>query len=116
MNRPVMMTLGFLFVFFGIQLNVVDSYVLTPRMANFFADPNASPQTIVPELSNANGPQFVQTGFNAPNAATSNFPNQVTLSRPNNQANRVIRPPVWWGWPVMFLGAVFFLNGLAIRK
>ena len=32
------MTLGFLLVFFGIQLNAVDSYVLTPRVANFVSD------------------------------------------------------------------------------
>ena len=113
MNRTVMMTLGFLFVFLGIQLNVVDSYVLTPRMANFLADHNSGPRALVEPAAGGES-QFVQTGYSGVNGVS--FPNQVTLPNRQGLANRVIRPPVWWGWPVMFFGAVFFLNGLAVRK
>ena len=115
MNRTVVMTLGFLLIFFGIQLNVVDSYVLTPRMANFLSDqlsePSVSanggvvdPQTGQPVQSG----QFAQVGF-SPNEGGA------IQMRPNS-VNRVIRPPGWIGWPIMFLGAVFFLNGLSIRQ
>lgn len=112
MNRTVVMTLGFLLVFFGIQLNVVDSYVLTPRMANFLSDklPNR------PAIQNPLGPspqqqgQFAQVGYN-------NFEPTATAAFPRSGGiSQIIRPPEWLGWPIMFLGAVFFLNGLAIRR
>ncbi len=113
MNRTVVTTLGFLLVFFGIQLNVIDSYVLTPRMANFVSDKFSDIPPIENNVLNVNqnGTPFVQTGYaaNAPNA----FP---VAAAPVPQVNRVIRPPGWIGWPVMFLGAVFFLNGITIRK
>lgn len=110
MNRTLVMTLGILLVFFGIQLNVVDSYVLTPRMANFVSD--QFPETQIIEnraTANPQTGQFEQVGFSPNDAAAVRFP----TARP---VNRVIRPPGWLGWPFMFLGAVFFLNGLAIRR
>ncbi len=112
MNRTVIMTLGFLLVFFGIQLNAVDSYVLTPRVANFVSDNfSGSPPFENNAINvNQNGTPFVQTGY-APNA-----PNGFRVPATASQANRVIRPPGWIGWPIMFLGAVFFLNGIMIRK
>lgn len=114
MNRTVVMTLGFLFVFFGIQMNVVDSYVLTPRMANFLSNKLPDAQVIQPTVFDANQQPgaFTQAGY------TNGPPIQPrVVSQPTPTAvNRVIRPPGWIGWPVMFLGAVFFLNGLSIRK
>jgi len=83
MNRTVVMTLGFLLVFFGIQLNVVDSYTLTPRMANFLSDkfPDRrgiqSPLGPSPQQQQQN--QFSQVGFNnnlqsaAPDTQVANF-------------------------------------------
>jgi len=117
MNRTVVMTLGFLLVFFGIQLNVVDSYVLTPRMANFLSD--KLPETPANQINAIDANQqlgtFTQAGY------SNGQPNQpgvlrMPMSTGVNGANRVIRPPGWIGWPIMFLGAVFFLNGLTIRK
>lgn len=128
MNRTVVMTLGFLLVFFGIQLNIVDSYVLTPRVATFIStkfnnDPafqnnaiNANQQlgTFNQQTGTFNqqpGP-FTQAGF------TTGQQNQPIglVGAANQGVNRVIRPPGWIGWPVMFLGAVFFLNALTMRK
>jgi len=111
MNRTVVMTLGFLLVFFGIQLNVVDSYVLTPRMANFLHDklPEAPAiQTNIIDSNQQPGP-FAQAGYSPTNQNAFRVP-------ASTGANRVIRPPGWIGWPIMFLGAVFFLNGVTIRK
>ncbi|QEG20867.1 hypothetical protein [Mariniblastus fucicola] len=111
MNRTVVMTLGFLLVFFGIQLNVVDSFVLTPRMTNFLsdqlADAPAIPNSVV-SPSQQPGP-FTQAGYSNGDPNTYRTP-------VSPRANRVIHPPGWIGWPIMFLGAVFFLNGVAIRK
>jgi hypothetical protein len=105
------MTLGFLLVFFGIQLNVVDSYVLTPRMANFVSD-QFPEQPLIDNgaVANPQTGQMAQVGY-SPNVTQSATPYRLA-----NPVNRVIRPPGWLGWPIMFLGAVFFLNGLAIRR
>lgn len=112
MNRTVVITLGFLLVFFGIQLNAVDSYVLTPRMASFLSDNFSDTPSIENNVINVNqdGTPFIQTGYAA------NDPNAYRAPAVVPQINRVIRPPGWIGWPVMFLGAVFFLNGITIRK
>lgn len=112
MNRTVVMTLGFLLVFFGIQLNVVDSYVLTPRMANFLSDQFQEAPAIQNSIIDPNQQQpgpFAQAGYSADDQRVFQIP-------PSTGANRVIRPPGWIGWPIMFLGAVFFLNGVTIRK
>ena len=114
MNRTVVMTLGFLLVFFGLQLNIVDSYVLTPRMANFLSDQFPDSPTIQNNVINANQQPgtFTQAGF-----STGQQNQPIGLRVPSPQGvNRVIRPPGWIGWPLMFLGAVFFLNALTIRK
>ncbi len=113
MNRTVIMTLGFLLVFFGIQLNIVDSYVLTPRMANFLSEQLEETPSIENNADSINpdGIPFVQAGY-----AASNAPLSLPVRAAIPQANRVIRPPRWIGWPIMFLGAVFFLNGVTIRQ
>ena len=111
MNRTVVMTLGFLLVFFGIQLNVVDSYVLTPRMANFLSDQLSETPPIQNSVIETNQQQpgpFTQAGYSAGDTAA--------VRLPTTGVDRVIRPPSWIGWPIMFLGAVFFLNGVMIRK
>jgi len=119
MNRTVVMTLGFLLVFFGIQLNLVDSYVLTPRMANFLSD--QFPETSADQINSVDIVQppgaFTQAGYstNQANQANQQYNFRVPSFAPA-AVNRVIRPPGWIGWPIMFLGAVFFLNGVAIRK
>ena len=38
MRRTSIMTLGLVLIFIGIQLNLVDTYVLTPRFSNLLAD------------------------------------------------------------------------------
>jgi hypothetical protein len=112
MNRTVVMTLGFLLVFFGIQLNVVDTYVLTPRMANFLSDQLPDQQNqiqVAPNATAASQQQpFVQAGY------ASNQPGYAVPQ--TGSVSRTIQPPGWLGWPIMFLGAVFFLNGLSIRQ
>ena len=109
-----MITFGFLLIFFGIQLNVVDSYVVTPRMSHFLSDnfSNTHPTDGLPfaQPEIINQTPFSQASFGQQGAA---LPRPVTAL--SNIPNRVIRPPGWIGWPVMFLGAVFFLNGVIRR-
>ena len=120
MNRTAVMTLGFLLVFFGLQLNIVDSYVLTPRMANFLSVRFPDSPAIQNNVINANQQpgaftppgNFTQAGFST---GQQNQPAGLRVPSPQG-VNRVVRPPGWVGWPIMFLGAVFFLNALTIRK
>ncbi len=109
-----MMTLGFLLIFIGIQLNVVDSYVMTPRMSRFLSDNFSNSQPFGgPEIINQ---QPFQQSFQQ---ASFGQPPRVEVPRPSlgfaNVPNRIIHPPGWIGWPIMFLGAVFFLNGVIRR-
>ena len=112
MNRTAVMTLGLLLLFFGVQLNVVDSYVLTPRMTNFLSEQLPSRPLVSPNVNPPAG-QYSQVGF-TPYATNANA-SVATPAIPRG-ISRTIRPPSWLGWPIMFLGAVFFLNGLAIRR
>ena len=120
MSRTSLMSMGFLLIFLGIQLNIVESFTMTPRVSNFVNDnfsgnPNVNPNAIadnnlVPGFradanrQNYNSPYY-QTSYanNAPQINTTLIP-QIH--------DRTISPPRWICWPVLFLGAVLILQGL----
>ena len=98
MSRIKMMAIGFVLVMLGLQLNFVESYELTPRFTNFLSEHG--------QLSTGNGtypnqPLFRQTSFGQ---GASPYPIQQV---------RVITPPKWMCWPVLFCGAVLVLQGAA---
>ena len=108
------MTLGLVLIFIGIQLNLVDTYVLTPRFSNFLAE-HADPQEM----------QSATSGY-SPNVnsgvATSPY---YQASYPARNSRRVgsipdgpksVSTPTWLCWPILFLGTVVFLHGLSIRR
>jgi len=45
------MTLGFVLIFLGIQFALVDSYQLTPRVANFLSEQTNAPTRLTPKLA-----------------------------------------------------------------
>jgi len=112
MRRTSIMTLGLVLIFIGIQLNLVDTYVLTPRFSNLLAD-HATVEREVAALSPA------------PEARPSNY---YRASYPNNNRTEIkpvksglgvqkkITTPTWLCWPILFLGTVVFLNGFSIRR
>jgi hypothetical protein len=106
MQRISTMTLGFVLIFFGIQLAVIDSYVLTPRVANFLSEQGvATPTVQVPQL-NVNSPYqspYSQAGY-------QQAPVQVV---PNSIGQRKVTPPGWLCWPMLFCGTVVFLHGFS---
>lgn len=132
MSRTVMMTIGFLFIFAGIQLNFVESYVLTPRMTEFLSDKFSNDQAIATLPNVQLDPQISQDLRNSPYQQAGYQPNGYSGSIvPGQNANniafrpvqgnaglrsRVISPPRWLCWPVIFLGAVLFLNGALMRR
>lgn len=104
MRRSSIMTLGFVLIFLGIQLNLVQSYELTPRFSNFLSENG--------QMSNV---ATTNQKFNSPYYQAS-YPN-VKVNQPNLFPGNVktITPPTWLCWPVLFFGAVIFLHGLGKR-
>lgn len=140
MRRTSVMTMGFVFIFIGIQLNLVETYVLTPRFSSFLSE-HTSPQqqgyvngAVNPNLGLVNpavaqnnglqnsaqnspfyqasypGAQQVNSGINPLNSPVR----QPVLS--NFAAPKIVSPPSWLCWPVLFLGTVVFLHGFSMRR
>ncbi len=127
MRRTSVMAMGFVLVFLGVQLNLVETYVLTPRFSSFLSEhaeptsqsgfrnnglvnrqsPMVNPNTGLVEQQN-NSP-FYQASF--PNGAPINQPMMTNFSTP-----KVVTPPSWMCWPVLFLGTVVFLHGFSMKR
>ena len=108
MRRSSTMTLGFVLILIGIQLNVIQSYELTPRFSNFLSE-NGGKVAVAPAAPNsANVPAdspYYQASF-------SNNANPAPAVGNPAGTIRSITTPRWMCWPVLFLGAVVFLHGL----
>lgn len=119
MRRTSIMTTGFALIFIGIQLNLIESYQLTPRFTNFLSENGGGIVTVpannVAQPSQFSLPSQVNQQFNTPyyQASASSPPYNANLQ---SGATRVITPPTWLCWPVLFLGAVVFLHGLGKRR
>ena len=125
MRRTSTMAIGFILIFIGIQLNLVETYTLSPRFSNFLsAHTRARPAS---NFNNGNG-LIPNTGFQNPNFNQANSPySQASFQNGNNSLlpqpalvpsygpPKVIRPPSWICWPVLFLGTVVFLHGFSTR-
>jgi len=109
MRRIKMMTIGFVLVMMGVQLNLVDSYELTPRFSNFLSEQGG--QTNVQPMNanyNPNNPLYQRASYPNP---VANYPTAAASPAPL----KVIQHPRWLCWPVLFCGAVLVLQGF-IRK
>ena len=104
------MTLGFVLIFLGIQFALVDSYQLTPRIANFLSEQGSIPQLVPPQVvQNSNQrpySPYSQAGYQVPQQQA---PPLVTSISPER---RTITPPRWLCWPMLFCGTVVLLHGL----
>ncbi|MFK7768839.1 MAG: hypothetical protein AB8B55_16585 [Mariniblastus sp.] len=138
MRRTSTMTMGFVLIFIGIQLNLVETYVLTPRFSNFLSENRAldlTGQTQSPFMNqaaavNSNRPMNFDPQLNAnqnnPNAPynspyyQASFANGQMVAPFSSAANlgqpKTFSPPKWLCWPALFLGAVLFLQGLSIPR
>ena len=112
-NRVQFMTLGLVLVFIGTQLYFVDTYVLTPRVSKIV---NRSASKNYQDASNAAQDFYSQNFYQ--NQSQSYQP-YVQAGYSNNLVDSAgprkrLTPPKWICWPVFFLGAVFFLHGIAL--
>ncbi len=132
MRRTSTMTLGFLLIFIGIQLNLVETYVLTPRVSNFLTENGGSRFNTNASVINPAGngivnvnPQFNRqpgiqnTPYNSPYYQAS-FPQAQSVPQFEPIANvgpaKTFSPSKWLCWPVLFFGAVLLLQGFSLRR
>ena len=111
MRRTSTMTLGFVLIFIGAQLALVDSFRLTPRMSNFFSERGGAVESANPMASADQGrfnpfTQATYSGGNQPAAG-------VALG---NVPQKEISPPGWLCWPTLFLGTVILLHGFSMSR
>jgi len=105
------MALGFFLIFVGIQLNVVERYVMTPRTANLLSATGTAASTLNPPAdyslpaNTAYNSPYYQASYQTPATTSSYLP-----------ASRELRPPRWLCWPVLFLGAVILISGITSRR
>ncbi len=128
MSKVAAMTIGLILIFMGIQLFMVKSYLLTPTATSFLAENfNQNGE------SRFSGNSPVNLGSSAPPQSAQNWPyyptgqsvsgSSAVPSRYGSYANmpprgyqhRVV-PPKWVTWPALFMGVVFFLHGLALKR
>lgn len=86
-NRNHYLIAGLVLLFLGIQLRLVDTYVLN----------EASTRVLTP----ASG-----------NALTRNTPLLASITP---APRKVIKPPEWLGWALMSIGSVLVLHALAMK-
>ncbi len=142
MSRSPLMTVGILFILIGIQLSLVESFVLTPKATDFWNNRfNRYKHQTVPGdyvatsdgyFRGANPPprQNIDAARNSYPYSTPSYqryPNSRVPSyqsayrqNPNaaafNGPQKMVTPPSWFTWPPIFLGSVLFLYGAATRE
>lgn len=125
------MTIGFLLIFVGIQLNLVDSFVLTSEATKFWHERIVDPAN---ELVTDSGAGYPANGYGSAGQYQQQQPSpfqspyfQASWNGNNPQAQgyqqqsfagapKILTPPSWICWPVFFAGTVFFLHGLSMRQ
>ena len=90
-NRNQFFMFGILVVLLGLQLRLVDRYVLNEKATKFIAD-------------RANG-------SSGAGKSLMSFASSGTVA-----PRRVVRPPEWSGWCLMSIGSVLILHSLALRR
>ena len=89
-NRNHYMFLGVVILLLGLQLRMVQSYVLNAKATRFLAQ-------------SSSGESFGD--------AMASFTDDVTIG-----TRRVVRPPEWLGWCLISVGAVLILHSLAMPR
>lgn len=95
-NRNQFFFLGMFVLLLGVQVRMVESYVLTPDATRFLAERSG----------------------NTSLASAASSPGQVlAASTPaGTMLRKTVRPPEWLGWCLMSIGGVLVLHSLAMPK
>jgi hypothetical protein len=93
LNRNQFFMLGMVLLLLGLQIRMVDTYVLTPKCTRLLAEKTGHPMAAAIEAADKfGGPQ---------SAAVAPHP---------------LKPPDWLGWSLMSIGAVLILHSLAMKR
>jgi hypothetical protein len=119
MSRTATMATGFFLILAGIQLHMVESFTLTPRMSHFLNDTfSQQDHSLAPNIATSGDFSSPRQNYNSPYyQASYSQPggNQRLASRPvatiRSSGQDTITPPRWFCWPVLFLGAFLLLQG-----
>jgi len=96
LNRNQYFLAGLVVFFLGIQLRMVDGFVLNERATLFLHQ----------RMQQMKGQPFASASENA----------TLLASTPLSQPNRRIHPPNWLGWSLISVGSVLILYSLALKK
>jgi hypothetical protein len=96
LNRNQYFLIGIVVVLLGVQLRMVDSYVLNGPATKFVVEKFGSPE------------QKAAAGTAIPTLETAGNGASATL--------RTVKPPVWTGWAAISIGAVLILHSLAMPR
>jgi hypothetical protein len=91
---------GSLLLLIGIQLRMVDSFVLTPKATQFVED------------------KMQGSGFSGANLASrrASYEHNSLLLSAGPRPTKSVRPPRWLGLAALSVGAIFVFHGLTIRN
>lgn len=124
-NRNHYMTVGFLMVLSGFHFRVVESFVLTPQATRFLNEQHDGLEltgSVYKEDGNkvaatsgtttwAQYQPVSQTGRTG--TMTAGYTKSETVT---GAPKKVITPPTWMGWPMIYIGAVLALFGITMPK
>ncbi len=102
-NRNQFFMLGLVILAVGLQLRMVNSYLLTPEATKFLAEqwPAEEEEEEEKPVTEATPEMIVQ-------ASAAGLP-QVKPQQ------KTIAPPQWLGWALVSIGSVLILHALALR-
>jgi len=95
LNRNQFFMAGLIVFLLGIQLRMVEAFVLNERATQFLAQ----------RIQDLKGNQV---------ASTSDLP--TLFSAQSGVGKKRIQPPKWIGWAMVSVGTVLVLHSLAMRK
>jgi hypothetical protein len=144
MSRISYMTWGLLLILIGVQLNLVESFVLSPQATSYwnkrwsgfgmdtvpgnylaisngyFRDSVITPRNIQITKNQLADNPYVTPSYQRPRFSglpvyQSSYSNQLA-ALPSADLQKMITPPSWFCWPPIFLGSVLFLFGAARKQ
>lgn len=95
-NRHQFFFLGMFILLIGIQVRMVETYVLSPEATKFLAE-------------RAGGKSFASASESPGTFLAANAP-------PSTAVRKSFAPPEWLGWCLISIGAVLVLHSLAMPR
>ena len=119
MSRTTRMATGFFLIFMGVQLHIVESFTLTPRVAHFLHDNfSQDPAAVVPVIATQTQPALIngRQNYQSPyyQASYDNSASvpviQAASQSQTRTVSRRLQLPRWICWPILFLGAFLIIQ------